>query len=339
MRIGLTLLIAIRSVATNPKRKGKREHDCNSSPEPRQPDPNANYGYIHDIVGKDGAFLISLLRSPARFDYSSAKLSEAGIIATQFPAADGYCETEEDIERGCFLQGDGAKNGTIKDQCKAKQGWGWGCDGMPTAACAESHHRALQVAQHRQHDWTLIMEDDAVPLEPTMWQENFKQVWQKVPSWAKLVRLGWCTFPVDANLPLVPLQPRNVPEIFEQTGKLKIIRQITTSGTPPGQIGTPPPPRYEAGLCTTAYMIHRDAIQDMLGVFPCCCGMDCCMGQSLINLPTELGGNQTWGYKHMVSIDMEKSTESTIGWNKHPYMYQYGAVVQDNRELDTAREF
>mmetsp|Transcript_145662 Transcript_145662/g.271241 ORF Transcript_145662/g.271241 Transcript_145662/m.271241 type:complete len:337 (+) Transcript_145662:67-1077(+) len=336
MRVGFALLIAIRAVSANPEAEAKQPADCGTSIEPRKPDPDAKYGYIHEIIGKDGALLISLLRSPDRFDYSSAKLKEAGIIANQFPAADGYCDSEEDIERGCFLNGDQAKNDAIKDQCKAKQGWGWGCDGMPTAACAESHHRALQVAQHRKHNWTLIMEDDAVPLEPAAWQENFKEAWQKVPGWAKLVRLGWCTFPVDVNLPLLPVQPRNVPEIMEETGKFKLIRQITT-GSHPGQIGTPPPPKYDAGLCTTAYMIHREAVTDMLGVFPCCCGMDCCMGQSLINLPMEPGG-QTWGFKRMVSIDMSNSTESTIGWNKHPYMYQYGALVQDNRPLKTVRD-
>mmetsp|Transcript_83156 Transcript_83156/g.147219 ORF Transcript_83156/g.147219 Transcript_83156/m.147219 type:complete len:382 (-) Transcript_83156:114-1259(-) len=310
-----------------------RLKDCSLPPTPLKPvDPGASYGYIHDIIGKDGALMLTMLRLPERFENAAAKLRPAGIIATHFPAADGYCEPRGDIERGCFMKServeDSLLNLGVENVCNAKQGWGQGCIGKGTAACTESHHRALEVAQYRKHDWTLIMEDDAVPVEPETFQENFRKAWQKLPAFAKLVRLGWCTFPLHGMVAEVPVDPVHVAEVYDSAGKFNIVRKIWDM-----QYN-----RYDAGFCTTAYMIHRDAIPDMLGLFPCCCGSDCCFNGGLFsNARNPEGSNETWGYKNMVSIGMEGSAEATIGWNQHGGMYQFGPLVQDNRELGTAR--
>mmetsp|Transcript_141793 Transcript_141793/g.272268 ORF Transcript_141793/g.272268 Transcript_141793/m.272268 type:complete len:383 (-) Transcript_141793:202-1350(-) len=311
-----------------------RLKDCSLPPTPLKPvDPGASYGYIHDIIGKDGALMLTMMRLPDRFHTAAKKLRKAGIIASQFPAADGYCESPEDIERGCALRSElpgNTVNMNNENHCFAKQGYGGGCLGIGTAACAESHHRALELAQYRKDNWTLILEDDAVPLEPETWQANFKLAWAKIPPFAKIVRLGWCSFPAVGVVPVVPVNAVHMPDAYDWAGNFSIVRSVKNQET--GD--------YEAGFCTTAYMVHRDAIPDMLGLFPCCCGSDCCFSGGLFNNPRDPSGveGDTWGFKNMVSIDMQGSAESTIGWNRHKGMYQFGPIVQDNREIGAARE-
>merc|ERR1719433_1850165 len=71
---------------------------------------------------------------------------------------------------------------------------GGGCHDVVESAIADSHRRALLAAQARNETWTAIFEDDAVPVDAENWNENFQEVWAKVPQETLYVRLGWCNF-------------------------------------------------------------------------------------------------------------------------------------------------
>lgn len=298
-------------------------------------DPTASYGYIHEIIGKDGALLLALRRNPKRVAYSAEKLKEAGIIATKIPAADGSCEAEEDLTRGCGYVWNNMVNETGKndlmDTYSAKMSWGWGCSTLARVGCTESHHRAMELAVYRQSDWTLIMEDDVVPVDPANFDASFRAVWPKIPTWAKLVRLGFCGFNTDNFTTMsAGIQYSYLPG-DENEGSFRIVHGITITGKDWLRTNTH---KYDAGMCMSAYMVHRSALPDMLGMFPCSCLIDCCFTGGLFNKPAGPNG-EAWGELNMVTIDINLSAGAHLSknWHQHKAMVQYGPLVQDNREL------
>lgn len=297
---------------------------------------------IHDIIGIDGALVLTLERFPERFRYAAGKLSEAGIIATPFPAADGLNDAEEELTRGCFHVDNPDTNLTyqaaLEDQMFAKiYSGGFGCGTRNDAACTESHHRALEAAQYRQSDWTLIMEDDAIPVEPANFATSFRDVWPKVPKSAKFVRLGWCTFPAGGSTGGNPKVVPKVSQESETSGTFTVIKDFAVHADA-DDIQLLNEKNYDAGLCATAYMVHRSVIREVLGIFPCICLIDCCLSDTLFDRPVGANG-ETWGQLNMVSIDIADSAgvEISKGWNRHPDMLQFGPLVQDNREIPASR--
>jgi hypothetical protein len=196
---------------------------------------------FHAAVGSDGVLMISLERASNRYNYSANQLKTIGIFPSILPATDGSCASLEALAKGCAAQG-GA------DQfLKAGQG----CAGPAEQAIADSHRRALEIANARREEWTAIFEDDAVPvLIPGMdWDAEFKQAWAKIPPTAKMARLSWCA-------------PHHVKTV-----------QANPSGDRFQWVEIP---FRQLRGCTTAYMVHKSIIPEMLKLFPCYCAVDCC---------------------------------------------------------------
>jgi len=129
----------------------------------------------------------------------------------------------------------------------------------PLSRLSLSHRRALLVAKDRNSTWTAIFEDDAVPVDQTNFNTNFRKVWGQVPEGVGYVRLGWCPFTHD-----------------EQTTNFTYDHFRLVSGLP-------------VGGCTTAYMVHRDIIPTLLGLFPCCSSLDACLNSDLFATPSLCG--------------------------------------------------
>lgn len=265
------------------------------------------FGAMHDVVGPDGVYMLSLHRRPDRFNYSYRRLARAQVFATNFPAADAKCEKQEALSQGCIQSRD--VNPHAEATCKAKFGWGIGCPTETDQAIAESHRRALVNAQQRSYNWTTILEDDAVPLNPLAWNKAFNDAWPHVPDWVRMIRLSWCNW-----------WDHYQPEVYIDGGTFKLYRWLSDPNWPE---------KYQAGLCTGGYMVHKDALPDLLGLFPCCCGSDCCFAGNLFDVV--IGpGNETWGSKYMLNLDILNSTNMTTGWGPGN---QLGIIAQDNRRL------
>jgi hypothetical protein len=268
-------------------------------------------GSLHEIVGPDGVLLIHLDRA-GRAEFN--QLNAAGVYPTLFPATDSQNATMEELNQGCT-----AANTSEASKCGVSR-VGNGCTHLSEQAIAESHRRALVAAQSRNKTWTAIMEDDAVPLDPEQWNENFKELWASVPPNIGFLRLGWCTFGQD-------VEKR---EFASHADWQLIDRPTYASGA-----------RYYTGGCTTAYMVHRDYIPDVLSVFPCCGPVDTCYEWDLFYSPhnncryAQKGARICWGQQHMMGMDTKNSQKSTDHFTKK---IQSGIIAQDNRESFSIRD-
>lgn len=279
-------------------------------PQSLEPDSDFQFGSIHDVVGRDGVLVISLLQKHDRFDRTAGKLKEAGIWPTEFPAADVECLTAEELNQGCSHPDVGAE--TCKDRT------GDGCTSSSEQAVAESHRRALTAAMERQNDWTAILEDDVVPVRPERWDRAFHKAWRHLPEHIKMVRLSWCHFPGEVSWADL------THESFRDAGDFHLANWTGYSWSAGGG-GT----HYNPGLCTSAYMVHRDIIPEMLKLFPCCSAVDSCYLYDFF--VSGWDGGTARGMEIMMHLDAWGSAEYADGFQQ-PEMQQGGVIVQDVRE-------
>jgi len=266
---------------------------------------------LHDVVGPDGVLMLSLERDSSRFAFSAQHLGDAGIFPSKFLATDGTCASPEALDKGCASQ-----TKTNKHGCSSLKKTGEGCSHKAEQAIADSHRRALLAAEKRDHDWTLIVEDDAVLVRPHRWDDAFKRAWEQVPPETQIVRLSWCL-------------PGNVSQIIQpayvDAGDFKLIKW---NGYSTG---------YRAGGCTSAYLVHRAFIPEMLSVFPCCCAVDCCLENDLYNRLAGESHSETRGMMIMLSMDGWGAQEYIAKREKSYWGVQYGVMMQAASDLRSTR--
>merc|ERR1740117_2854147 len=155
------------------------------------------YGSLHDVVGRDGVLMISVEnQSSGRLSHALGKLAAAGIQPTMFSATEATGNRTGNLSEACMH----ADEPEVASYCGEASGTGRKGDGCRTKieqAITDSHRRALMKAQEREQNWTVIIEDDAVPVVPERFSETFKNAWKNVPDTIKFIRLGWCTFEID----------------------------------------------------------------------------------------------------------------------------------------------
>lgn len=277
------------------------------------PDPSSflRESSLHDVVGPDGVLMLSLGRDASRFQFSEEKLGIAGIRPSKMLATDGSCASEGVLSMGCVSQ-----NNENSEWCSKLQKTGSGCEKKAEQGIADSHRRALLAAQAREHDWTMVLEDDTVLVRPQRWDDAFKRAWKKVPPSTKIIRLSWCL-------------PGNASQIIQPTymdaGDFKLIKW---EGYATG---------YRAGGCTAAYMVHRDIIPEMLNLFPCCCAVDCCFENDLYNRVVGTDRSETFGMTIMLSLDGWGSQEYIAEREKSQWGVQYGVMMQALSDLTSTR--
>jgi len=289
---------------------------------------HVHYGNIHDVVGKDGVLQIRLPGS-ARYKYSAEELQSAGIVATKFSATNASTTPSLVLASTCPLHSDpdAAKICAQKeDEIQAPRGTLGeepGCKTKVEQAIADSHRGALLAALKRQDEWTAIIEDDVVPLHPGFFDASFKEAWKKVPKTAKLVRLSWCSFEKD----LGSIAKRT----SENAGNFRLINTMDWEDEQGKS-------HYYTGGCTTGYIVHKSFVPELLGIFPCCCPMDCCMERQLFYAPALKHGPKTeFGFRGeqiMVNLDAWDSREESFNYTS---FNQGGILVQDNRDLTSLR--
>jgi len=272
---------------------------------------------IHDVVGESGVLQIVLERSSTeRADVSQQVLASAGIQATRFSATDVNTATQDQLKDSCPLN---SQEGTA-EWCTANGKVGPGCLDTVAQAITDSHRRALiKASQRTSSNWTMIIEDDVVPVHPEDWAANFRLAWQRVPPEVGMVRLARCVFEHD----LGPVRKRNT-TLF--AGGFQLVDWPYWTDSEPKQ-------RYYTGGCTTGYMVHKSVIPELLGLFPCCCPIDCCFENQLFYSKGHEGA-EFRGEEIMTNLDH---------WDTREYakdfagFMQEGVMVQDNREIKTSR--
>lgn len=278
---------------------------------PRTPGPGM--GALHEVVGDDGLLMISLADTPERYDYSTSALRRVGAYTTKFPATDVSSVSPEQLASSCPLRADAGGKADQEGWCSEHGKAGPGCASQIEQAIADSHRRALVEASKRYIPWTAIMEDDMIPVDIDRWGSAFQKAWAKVPPEVRIVRLSWCTFLFNDTRTLVDVAP---------------FRLVDWVGRESDGI-------YQAGGCTGAYIVHQDIIPELLNVFPCCCGLDCCLSWDFYNKKTDSG--KTVGQTVMLNMDAHGSTEFARGFTMTD-IKQSGIFVQDNRILVSTRD-
>jgi hypothetical protein len=298
------------------------EVDCNPSAERRSVKADSPFGALHNVVGHDGVLMISMERDVRRFDQSAAKLQEAGIFPTRFPASDGKCDAQLQLSKGCFAKSsDEAQSkcvgGKLINEKSVHEKSGYGCSSTEQAI-ADSHRRALATALRRKKKWTAILEEDVVPVRPERWDKAFRQAWAMIPKETKIVRLSYCMFP-DGHY-------QTHQEVWKDVGEFLLAKWHWA-----------PNSTYSPSGCTGGYIVHKDIIPEMLAIFPCCCAMDCCLEWDFLNKKADDGHFLTRGMQVLMSMDAWGSTDYARGFM--PYdMHQNGVLVQDCRHSESTRD-
>lgn len=225
------------------------------------------------------------------------------------------CLSEGELDKGCFRGG--SQSGA--DACEGRTGTG--CASVNEQAVAESHRRALVAAMEREREWTAILEDDVVPVRPESWSNEFEKTWKQVPEHIKMVRLSWCHFPAEVAWATL------AHDRFGEEGDFHLANW-TGYTWDTGR-------HYNPGLCTTAYMVHRDIIPEMLELFPCCSAVDSCYLYDFFVKGWDTGTPR--GVEVMMHLDAEGSTDYAQGFQM-PDMAQGGVLVQDTREMPSERD-
>lgn len=203
---------------------------------------------LHLVVGHDGVLMISLPRDEQKADKCKAELSEVGIYPRTFEATD-YRDPK--IKQATL---EAAWNMT-EHTPDLDQGDTWTARAYRwMAAVADSHRRALAEAQARQETWTAILEDDVVPMlsegmTRTRWIESLESAWDQLPPDTRIVRLAYCNNP----------------------GSTVRMERDATANANDFMITN-----WTFGICTTGYVIHKDAIPELLSAFPCQAPLDLC---------------------------------------------------------------
>jgi len=283
---------------------------------------NAHFGSIHKVVGEDGVLQLRL--DSIRHARATQQLHSAGIVPTAFQATDARKASQDQLKAACPLSSDSEASFTCKKQevnLKIDAPLGLdgqaGCQSNVEQAIVDSHRRALVAASKRSNEWTAILEDDVVPVHAAAFSEAFKRTWEKVPSWAKMVRLNWCTG--DQELGSIRK------ETFADVSPFRLVNNMSWYDTEADKR------RYYTGGCATGYMVHKSILQEMLDIFPCCCGIDCCMERQFFYAPAKSGGaegHQYRGQQVMINMDAWDTREDSMDYTN---FFQSGVLVQDNR--------
>jgi hypothetical protein len=258
-----------------------------------------SYSFLHDVVGADGVLQISLQRAPERAAYSAERLESVGITPTAFPATDVECTPQDVLDEAC------------NEFCSTFE-----------AAIAHSHKRALEFAANRGDAWTAILEDDAIPvlvgqMTPGSWNDEFRRIWSELPANAKIVRLSWCT----PNSEDWYLKWSNAVGDENSAEKMKLTQFAVENAK--DEIWN------SVGLCTSAYVVHKDIVPQLLQTFPCNCALDACLGWKFFN-GVDSGGVPYSTY--LYNLDLGGSADLT--WSLEPgAMSWYGVMRQAHESL------
>jgi len=267
-------------------------------------------GSLHEVVGNDGVLMITLEHELSRFNFASEQLQKVGIFPTVFPATDAQSSPPDALSSGCHLKGPGKY-----ERSAACPLWrsGPGCQTTAEQAIADSHRRALEAALQRNEDWTAILEDDAVPAtdDPGRWGAEFREAWAQRPAEARIVRLNWCFGPPPTSV--------GAPPTIE--GSFMWVRTVDPGG------------------CTTAYMVHKDIIPQLLQSFPCCTAVDACFEDEFFKkCATETPGTlRSSGI--LVNLDIKKGdrlyAEDGSWLHDEDGLRQRGVIMQDTGALQS----
>mmetsp|Transcript_36291 Transcript_36291/g.66772 ORF Transcript_36291/g.66772 Transcript_36291/m.66772 type:complete len:469 (-) Transcript_36291:136-1542(-) len=261
---------------------------------------------LHDIVGDDGVLMISLGSASDRFNHSSHALKQVGIHVNKLSAVDASTATPQELAQGC-----------LKSTWRKAEKWclnraGQGCLGDTAQAIALSHKKALEWAKKRDENWTAIFEDDAVPAPLEDWEGVFRDAWARVPERVKLVRLGWCYWQrPNWKYPVFEV-------LFAESDKSVLVEEWKSHGET----------RYDPGGCTTAYMVHKDILDEVLNLFPCCGPVDSCYKWDFFKR-VDPDTNKFHGLHAMLSLD----SHSEPLWDDW-YLEHHGLFFQDRGKLD-----
>lgn len=281
------------------------------------------HGAIHDVVGKTGVLQIRMETS-TRFKYSTEELLSAGIVPTEFPATDAAAADPDELRMSCPL----STEKQTQDTCAARlnispeDAANMGCHSKQEQAITDSHRRALLAAQRRDEEWTAIIEDDVVPLHPGYWNAAFQKAWENVPKNATMVRMGWCSFESDLG--------SISKTTYANAGAFRVVRDMNWFNEKTQK------KNYYTGGCTTGYLVHKSVLPELLGIFPCCCPIDCCLERQLFyagTKPSPIEGRFR-GEQIMVNLDAWDSREDSFNYTT---FNQGGILVQDNRALSSLR--
>jgi GR25 family glycosyltransferase involved in LPS biosynthesis len=256
-----------------------------------------NLSFIHKIVGRGGVIQISLQRHPQRASYAATQLKAVGIDPVTIAATDAACAPQQTLDEGC------------NQNCAPEE-----------AAIAHSHKRALEVAALRNETWTLILEDDTVPVlqdgvAGSTWDAELRDIWAQLPSNARVVRLSWC-WPGNWFTQWTTDTIGKGKMRFTQFGMQSPSQQIWNS----------------VGLCTDAYMVHKDVVPKLLSIFPCNCALDACMGWKFFNSWDSSGTVPMLSY--LYNLDMVGSI-SLIESNAETRTQSSGIMMQAYKQLGT----
>lgn len=292
------------------------------------PEADANLRGLHHVVGRQGVLVLTLARKPERLARTVSALGKVGIVPIPFPATDAKCASPEELDLG-MKRANARTNPSvalIRAEKARQTPEQWWQETKVAQAIADSHRRALQAALARPNNtWTAILEDDAVPVgEMDIWEESFAKAWDAIPKGVKLVRLGWCgTGPPYA-------------EHFVNTdGGFKIGQWKDVAMRQAGSIGDS---HASDGGCTTAYIVHRSIIPQMLSMFPCTEAVDSCFLWSLFMTFNE---SHLWGAKNMVNMDVDakklNAHDAAIHDRRLNFKYIQAGVLQQARDVPSTR--
>merc|ERR1719375_598734 len=166
-------------------------------------------------------------------------------------------------------------------------------------------------------NWTAIVEDDMVLVDPARWDQAFRKAWAQVPPETKIVRLSWCM--------IIPPQ-EDVMEIYADTGDFVLSKFVGAQG--PGYY------MYHPGLCTGGYMVHRDVLPEMLQLFPCCIAVDGCY----MDHAKSHGTDDFRGMKIMMNMASRNSREYIESMTQNTWLGQHGVMYQDRGKLPSMRD-
>jgi hypothetical protein len=258
---------------------------------------------LHDIVGDDGVLVLTMNASTERFNSAWYALNMVHIKPTRFVAMDFRDTSWQELENGCRAPSEASKE-ICKQEGKAGSEGG-GCVNQAEQAIALSHKKALEHAMERDHEWTAVFEDDVVPLsmDAETWGSGLRKAWATRPPAAKIVRLGWC---------------QATPETVKVTPVA-------------GHKDSEPFMAYHApsGGCTHAYLVHKDVIPQLLGLFPCCCAIDCCWELDYFDKQDSSGKMRSESV--LINIDVADSGKKNLellgekGW--------FGIATQNRKQL------
>mmetsp|Transcript_31754 Transcript_31754/g.69396 ORF Transcript_31754/g.69396 Transcript_31754/m.69396 type:complete len:459 (-) Transcript_31754:120-1496(-) len=278
------------------------------------------YGSLHSVVGADGAVMIALQRegSERRSLRAMDALAAAGIFPWEMAATEAARAPSAQLKLTCPLESDEGSAGWCADMGRESQP---GCQSQIEQAVADSHRRALLAALKRDQSaspWTAILEEDVLPVLADGFDDAFAKAWSKVPAEAKLVRLGWCTFESDLG--------QIDDEALDENGSFKLVRKRWWTDGEGSK-------HYYTGGCSSAYIVHRSLISEMLKIFPCCCAFDCCLESQLFYAPSKLGESGEFGRwrGHDIMIDIDLRSGGHFGSGSD--FNQSGILIQDNRIL------